>query len=234
MTTLPTATGKAGLSTIFAKAKAQVEASRGKLIFGFDATASRGPTWQAAQELQRAMFQATKALEVQLAVFRGSKASLDVSSWESKPEVLIDLMGQIEVQGGYTQIALLLDHILAETSRDPKRPVNAFVFIGDTFEENSQRAAIKAKAKALGDLGVRGFWFLEADADSWDRANNEATYRELATLSKGAFAPFNLDAVKFLEDLLASVAAYASGGIAALTKRGDTSDAAKLLLTQIK
>ena len=233
MTTLPTATGKAGLSTIFAKAKAQVEASRGKLIFGFDATASRGPTWQAAQELQRAMFKATRNLEVQLAVFRGSKAALDVSSWESKPEVLEALMGQIEVQGGYTQIGMLLDHILAENAKDAKRPVNAFVFIGDTFEEESHKAAIKAKAKTLGDLGVRGFWFLESDRESsYNHTNVEATYRELATLSRGAFAPFNLDAVKFLEDLLASVAAFAGGGLAALTSRD--SEAARLLLTQLK
>ena len=221
------------LSTLMAAAKRRVESTRGKLIFGFDATASREPTWQRAQELQREMFKATSALEVQLAVFFGS--DLQFSGWESDPSVLQFLMSQIQCQAGSTQIQRLLRHIMDENAKTPSRPVNAFVFIGDTFEESFAHNQIRALAKALGDLNIRGFFFLERGTSAWERefsTKTESIYRELATLSHGAYADFDQSSAKFLADLLASVAAFSAGGFAALANRD--SEAARLLLTQMK
>ena len=49
-------------------------ASKGRLIFAMDATASRQPTWDLATEIQGEMFSATSdagGLSIQLAFYRG-------------------------------------------------------------------------------------------------------------------------------------------------------------------
>lgn len=224
-------TGKAGnaLSILTAAASKKLDANKGKMIFGFDATASRGPTWSMAQELQRKMFAAVRRLDVQLAVFRGTE--LIVSTWEDDPAKLEALMGEIDVEGGNTQIERLLQHIVDENAKDAKRGVNAFVFIGDTFEERAGEHRVKALCRALGDLKIPGFFFLEGNPE-WNGAYVGAIFKEMAKLTGGAFAAFDANAAETLADLLSSVAAYASGGLAALESRD--SKAAKLLLTQMK
>lgn len=227
MTQLPTSTTQpaSSLSTLLQKAKLHAEKNKGRLIFGFDATASRGPSWQTATELQSAMFAGIKNLDVQLAVFRSIPPDPDsfmVSTWESDPSILQDMMRTIHVIGGNTQIDRLLQHILDEHA---KKTVHAFVFIGDTMEERPE--AIKAKCKALGDLKVPGFFFLEGSENY-----HSPFYKEMASLTGGAFAPFNADSASFLEDLLKSVAAFASGGFAALESRD--SQAARLLISQLR
>src|SRR5262245_63997924 len=97
------------LKSLFDAAKARVESNKGRLVFGFDATASRAPAWNAAMELQRSMFGATSQLEVQLAVFFGY--DLQVSHWETDPQVLTNLMNQLRCEAGNTQIERLLQHI---------------------------------------------------------------------------------------------------------------------------
>jgi hypothetical protein len=211
-------------------AQRKVESERGKLVFGFDATASRSAMWAQAMALQKEMFKAARALEVQLAVYLGN--DLRISQWESEPEKLEALMEQISCVGGQTQIERLLAHIVEENAKGGKRGVSAFVFVGDTFEEASRLANVKALAKALGDLRVRGFFFLDKTSEPWHLEENEQIYRELAKLTGGAYADFEPGAVAKLRDLLQSVAAYASGGMRALASRD--SEASRLLLTQMK
>jgi hypothetical protein len=220
----------ASLSTFLTRAKRHADANKGKLIFGFDATASRGPSWATAQELQANMFAAVKRLDVQLAVYRGTE--LLASPWESDPDALRTLMAGISVVGGNTQISRLLQHVIDENARTPTRPVNAFVFIGDTFEEQYTLAHIKAQCKALGDLKIPGFFFLEGTGDNFWTGSAKPLYEEFAKLTGGAFANFDANSAKFLADLLESVATFASGGLTALAAR--SSDAARLLLTQLK
>ena len=218
------------LATLMKAAQRKAESERGKLVFGFDATASRSAMWQQAMALQREMFKAARALEVQLAVYLGT--DLRTSHWESEPEKLEELMQQICCIGGNTQIERLLQHIMDEHARGGKRGVNAFVFVGDTFEEGTRLNSVKALAKALGDLRITGFFFLDKESEPWHLAENEQIYRELAKLTGGAYADFEPGAVAKLRDLLQSVAAFAAGGMAALAKRD--SEGARLLLTQMK
>jgi hypothetical protein len=57
-------------------------------------------------------------------------------------------------------------------------------------------------------------------------------FRDIASLSGGAYARFEPGAAKELAAMLKAVAAYASGGIAALEDRRD--EASRLLLTQMR
>lgn len=217
------------LSLLTAAAQRKAEANKGKLIFAFDATASRGATWTLAQELQKKMFAAVKRLEVQLVVFRGNEFL--VSPWENDASALEKLMSEISCISGQTQFSKTLEHIIEEHKTTP-RGVNAFVLISDTFEEYNHEYHVKALAKSLGDLKIPGFFFLEVATWEEGTPQHEQIYKELASLSGGAYARFDDKSAEILNDLLTSVAAYAAGGLAALESRD--SKAARLLLTQMK
>jgi hypothetical protein len=196
----------------------------GRLILALDATMSRQPTWDLACELQSEMFDAVgKAggLNVQLVYFRGfgeCRASRFVRDTES----LKSLMTRIDCRSGRTQIGKVLAHAIRENAR---KKVNALVYIGDAMEENPDELAHRA-----GNLGLRGvpvFLFQEG----YDPAT-EATYREIAKLSKGAWFRFDRSSAATLGRLLSSVAVYATGGLKALEARGSRED--RLMIEHIR
>ena len=56
----------------------KIQATRGRLIFALDATASREPTWDMAAQLQAQMFEEAArigGLDVQLVYYRGTTRS---------------------------------------------------------------------------------------------------------------------------------------------------------------
>jgi hypothetical protein len=120
-------------------------------------------------------------------------------------------MSQIKCQGGYTQIEKVLKHAQKETKL---LPVSALVFVGDAMEENPDTLA--HEAGELGRLGVPAFMFQEGDDDEV-----EQTFRNIAQLTKGAYCRFDAGAADELGRLLKAVAAYATGGRAALAARKD-------------
>ena len=182
---------------------------RGRLIFALDATMSRQPTWNTACKLQGEMFleaQAIGGLDVQLTYFRGS-GECRASRWVSEPAALAALMGQIDCREGTTQIGKVLGHACRETE---KIKVQALVYVGDAMEERA--AAVCAKAGELGLHGVPAFVFQEGnDPDV------EKTFRDIARLTRGAYCRFNAGAANELRELLRAVAAYAAGGLKALS-----------------
>src|SRR6516165_5093222 len=185
---------------------------RGRLIFALDATMSRQPTWDTACKLQAEMFsEAGKigGLDVQLVYFRGFN-ECRASKWVSAPEALRDLMTRIDCRGGHTQIGKVLDHARAEAA---KKKVSVLVFVGDALEENIDRLA--AVAGELGLLGVRIFIFQEGRDPKVERG-----FREIARLSNGAYARFDINAAGELAQLLRAAAVYAAGGLKALEKSG--------------
>jgi hypothetical protein len=200
---------------------------RGRLIFALDATRSRQPTWDTACRLQGEMFleaQAIGGLDVQLVYFRGS-GECRASRWVSEPATLAALMAQIDCREGATQICRVLSHACRETE---KAKVQALVYVGDALEEWT--AAVCTKAGELGLHGVPAFVFQEGyDPDV------EATFRDIARLTRGAYCRFNAGAAHELRELLRAVAAYAAGGLKAL---GDLSarrnTGATRLLEQMK
>ncbi len=182
---------------------------RGRLILALDATMSRHPTWNTARRLQIEMFREAAAvggLDVQLVYYRGL-AECRASRWVSEAVHLAGLMERIHCQGGHTQIGKILSHARGETERTK---VQALVFVGDAMEE-----AIDDLCSAAGELGLLGvpaFMFQEGEEPIAEQA-----FREIARLTKGAYCRFDPGAAQQLAELLREVAAYAAGGLKALT-----------------
>ncbi len=204
---------------------------RGRLIFALDATMSRQPTWDAAQQVQGQMFAAAAAsggLDIQLVYFRGFN-ECRASSFMRDGAGLGAAMAAISVRGGQTQIGRVLRHIRAERQESPLMgPLGAFVYIGDAMEEKADD--LGRIAGELGLLGVKGFFFHEGGD-----AAAAACFKDLARLTGGAFATFDSRAPGRLAALLRAAAAFAAGGHKALRDRAEAGDAeARLLLGQLK
>lgn len=199
-------------------------AGAGRLLFALDATMSRQPTWDLACQLQAEMFETvadTGGLNVQLIYFRGF-GECKASKWVSDARALAGLMTGIDCRGGHTQISKVFSHVRDETK---KERINAIVYVGDAMEEDIDRLA--QKAGEIGLLGCPMFFFQEGHDPT-----AESAFREFARLSKGAYAKFDASAPRELAALLRAVAAYASGGRAALKLQ--TSAPAQKLLEQLR
>jgi hypothetical protein len=201
---------------------ARAGAARGRLIFAFDATASRQETWDQAAHLTGEMFKtvaAVGALDVQLVYFQGHEKCV-ASSWVSDAKRLTDIMTKVQCESGYTQIRKVLRHVRKEHAREK---INAVVFVGDCCEETAHD--LYNEAGELGNVAI--FLFQEGH----DKHAAEI-FTEIARITGGAIAQFDANAAQRLADLLKAVAAFAVGGIRALADQ--KTEAAKLLLTQIK
>ncbi|HKH00858.1 MAG TPA: VWA domain-containing protein [Bradyrhizobium sp.] len=200
---------EAFLQRVRTLAPATASGMRGRLIFSLDATMSRQPTWDSACSLQADMFRETAAiggLDVQLVYFRGL-AECRASRWVSDAGKLAELMTRIDCRGGHTQIRKVLSHTENETQR---QRVQALVYVGDAMEEAIDDLC--AAAGRLGLLGVPAFLFQEGHDPIAEQA-----FREMARLSRGAYCRFDPGAAQQLRELLRAVAAYAAGGMKALT-----------------
>ena len=181
---------------------------RGRLIFALDATMSRQPTWDTACELQAGMFREAAAvggLDVQLVYYRGL-SECRASRWVSQAERLAALMERIDCRGGHTQIGKIIAHAKRETQA---AKVQALVFVGDAMEEKLDDLC--QAGGELGLLGVPAFMFQEGSDPVAEQA-----FREIATLTRGAYCRFDPGAAHQLAELLRAVAAYAAGGMRAL------------------
>jgi hypothetical protein len=105
--------------------------------------------------------------------------------------------------------------------------VGALVFVGDAFEEAAEAAYAAAGALAL--AGVKAFMFQEGENPIAARV-----FAEIARLTGGAYSAFDAGAAHRLEALLRAAAAYAAGGRVALEKQAGESEAARLLLRQMR
>ena len=198
----------------------------GRLVFALDATMSRQPTWDSACVLQAEMFQeaaASGGLAIQLVYFRGL-SECRASGFVSEADRLSALMRRIDCRGGHTQIGRVLSHAINEHARGR---VQAAVFVGDAMEEKVDDLC--GVAGQLGLLGVPLFMFQEGGDPVAEQA-----FREMARLSRGAYGRFDTGAARQLADLLRAVAAYASGGRAALVALSARhNDGARHLLAQL-
>jgi hypothetical protein len=196
--------------------------SRGRLSFIIDATASRQAGWDTAAQLQAEMFQTAAAiggLEIQLIYFRGY-SECSASRWVTDGQALAGMMAKILCQSGHTKFQKALAHVRREHA---KAKIDAVIAIGDACEEIP--ADLYGEARELG--GVPLFAFQEGSDD-----RVAGIFAELAHITGGAYCKFDANASQKLADLLKAVAAFATGGLAAL--EGQKTDAATLLLTQLK
>jgi hypothetical protein len=215
------------LEQVRALGPAAASGKRGRLIFALDATMSRQPTWDTACSLQAEMFRtaaATGGLDIQLVYFRGL-GECGASVWVANSDRLAQLMSRIDCRGGHTQIGKVLSHARQESA---KQRVQALVFVGDAMEEKIDDLC--GAAGELGLIGVPVFMFQEGGDPV-----AESAYREIARLSRGAYCRFDTGAAHELGELLRAVAAYAAGGIKALSDLSAKRDAGALkLLAQLK
>jgi hypothetical protein len=124
-------------------------------------------------------------------------------------------MEKIDCRTGHTQIGRVLAHAQKENAR---QKVQGLVFIGDCMEE--QPADLYAAAR---ELGLPVFLFQEGDDPEATR-----TFREIAQITKGAHCRFDPGSPRQLAELLRAVAAYAAGGLKALSASANAG-ATKLL-----
>lgn len=195
-------------------------ASRARLAFALDATASRQPTWDTACQLQSEMFaEAGKlgGLEIQLVYYRGPN-ECSHSAWTLDANELARAMSRITCEAGYTKILRVLEHVRSEHA---KEPVAAVIFVGDACEEPP--GLLYDAAAGLPPL----FLFQEG------RDVEVATaFKTLAKLTNGAHCQFDAGSARQLVELLRAVAAFATGGLTALADL--RSDSARKLLGQMK
>lgn len=209
------------VAEMLAKVKTERRASRARLVFAIDATASRQPTWDTACHVQAQMFEAAEGMggiEVQLVFYRG-KDQCRASRWITSTRDLVDLMTGIMCRAGHTQINKVLAHVVREHE---KAPVAALVFVGDTFEEKRVEGL-----DAVAGAGIRCFMFHEG---GFGPAKH--VFQQVARETGGAYCPFDQGSAAQLRDLLGAVAAYAVGGVKALADIRD-SKAARLISNQV-
>jgi len=197
-----------------------------RLLFAMDATASREPTWGHACQLQAQMFEATAnvgSLAVQLCHYGGFN-HFRAGAWCQSADSLLAEMTAVRCLGGHTQIKRVLDHAVSENRKNKLRAV---VFVGDAIEENPDDLC--HLAGQLGVLGLPLFMFQEGQ-DPGVRS----VFKQMAQLSGGAFAPFDLNSASQLKDLLSAVAIFATGGRRALENFESKSGTPALLTRQLR
>ncbi len=211
-----------------ASVNAPAAASRGRLVFVLDATASREATWDRAVHLQAEMFREVAAiggLDLKLVHFGGTvpiNAECLASKWLSDPMVLAAYMTKIRCKAGLTQIGRALDHVLQE----PLQPkIGAVVYVGDDCEETMRD--LTPAAMRLADRDTRLFMFQEGH-----NPEAELIFRNMTEITGGAYERFSDSSARMLGELLRAVAVFAAGGRLALERQG--SSAARLLLGQMR
>jgi hypothetical protein len=214
------------LNKLAATPNARPAGQRGRLLFGMDATASREPSWDTACQIQGDMFAETAALgglDVQLVFYRGH-GDFRATPWVSSSADLIPYMTRVRCLGGHTQLQRLLNYAAKEAG---KHKIDALVFVGDCLEEK-----VDDVCAAAGELAMRGvpcFMFHEGGDTYAAKA-----FRQIATITKGAFCRFDSASPAQLKALLSAVAVYAAGGRKALAdySRGRGGEV-KLLASQL-
>jgi hypothetical protein len=154
------------------------------------------------------MFEETAALgglAIQLCYYRGFN-EFNASDWLTHTADLHRRMTAVSCLGGHTQIRKVLRHAIEETRQ---KRVNALVFVGDCMEEELDQLC-----QLAGELGIHNvpvFLFHEGQDPA-----AETAFRQIASLTNGAYCPFDAGSAQQLRDLLSAVAVYAAGGRRAL------------------
>lgn len=214
-----------------ARQEAKAAAERPRLVFAFDATASREPAWGAARQLQDSLLAALPGeLEVALAVHAGSRVTL-FSDFTSNASELRDQAAGVRCAAGITRLLDILDRAVKL-----KPAPSVVVYVGDVFEESRRRAL-----RLADDLLLRGTRVIILhDTGHPGGASRRVSvlpgddvFNELAERTGGAVLPFDITALPSLRELLQAVAVLAVGDVELLQKKQATMPAAKLLLENL-
>jgi hypothetical protein len=197
--------------------------TRPRLVFGFDATASREPAWAAARIVTDALVRALPGeLDVALAVHGGSRLHT-FTEFTSNPNTLRDRAAGISCIAGYTRVLPILTRALGAPG------VRVVVYTGDVFEESLARG--RTLADAMGLKGIR--LIVLHDTADWNARRDAEIFLDLARRTGGCVLPFDANAPGRLRELLAAVAVYAVGGEKLLRERRGDLPGATLLLEHL-
>jgi hypothetical protein len=198
--------------------------TRPRLIFGFDATASREPAWAAARKVTDALVKALPGeLDVALAVHGGSMLHT-FTEFTSDPSRLRDRAAGISCIAGMTRMLPILSRALSNPG------VRVVVYTGDVFEESPVRGRKLADA-----MGVKGIKLIVLhDTADWNARRDAEVFLDLARRTGGCVVPFDANAPARLRELLAAVAVYAVGGTEMLEEKREELPGAVLLLEHLR
>ncbi len=144
------------------------------------------------------------------------------SQWLTQPAALLDHLNAVNCLAGTTQIHRVLEHTLQCGTEI--NPVRALVFVGDACEEQPEALYQLAGQCAIKRIPI--FVFHEGQDPS-----AQDVFQQLARLSRGAYAPFDVNCGDELRALLGAVSRFAVGGIRALQASNTEQD--QLLLAQL-
>jgi hypothetical protein len=197
--------------------------TRPRLIFGFDATASREPAWATARTVTDALVKALPGeLDVALAVHGGSMLHT-FTEFTANPATLRDRAAGISCIAGFTRLLPILSRALSNPG------VRVVVYIGDVFEESPVRG--RKLADTMGQQGIK--LIVLHDTADWNAKRDAEVFLDLARRTGGCVLPFDANAPARLRELLAAVAVYAVGGKEMLEDRRDELPGAVLLLEHL-
>ena len=207
-----------------APARAEAEPActgRPRLVFGFDATASREPAWATARQVTDALVRALPGeLDVALAVHGGSHLHT-FTEFTADPNRLRDRAAGMVCRAGMTRLLPILQRSLASPG------VRVVIYIGDVFEELPARGR-----KVADEMGRRGMRLIVLhDTADWMARRDAELFLDLARRTGGCVLPFDANAPERLREILGAAAAYAVGGAALLRQRRDAG--ALMLLKQL-
>jgi len=192
-----------------------------RLVFAFDATASREAAWATSTALTDALLAALPGqLQVALTVHGGGKVHT-FTRFESDANKLRDRAASVRCRAGYTRMLDILARVL-ETE-----DVGTVVYVGDVFEESERKARKIAAALAARNIRL----IILQDAPGYGETD---IFAEMAAITGGAVLPFDASALPRLRDLLSAVAVLAVGGTELLAAKQETMPAARLLLQHLK
>ena len=196
---------------------------RPRLIFGFDATASREPAWATARTVTDSLFSALPGeLDVALAVHGGGGLHT-FTQFTANPATLRDHAAGITCRAGPTRLLQILARAVATQG------VRVVIYIGDVFEESPKRGRLLADS-----LGAKGTKLIVLhDTTDWTARRDAEIFLDLARRTGGCVLPFDADSPSRLRSLLAAVAAYAVGGEQLLEARRRDLPGATILLEHL-
>lgn len=196
---------------------------RPRLIFGFDATASREPAWATARQVTDALVRALPGeLDVALAVHGGSRLHT-FTDFTAEPDALRDRAASITCIAGHTQLLPILARAL------PSPGVRVVTYIGDVFEESLARGR-----KLADEMGRRGIRLIVLhDTADWNARRDAELFLDLARRTGGCVLPFDASAPDRLREFLAAIAVLAVGGTALLREKRRELPGAVLLLQHL-
>ena len=197
---------------------------RPRLIFGFDATASREPAWATARAVTDALVKALPGeLDVALAVHGGSMLHT-FTEFTADPTRLRDRAAGVSCLAGMTRLLPILSRALSNPG------VRVVTYIGDVFEESPVRG--RKLADAMGEKGIK--LIVLHDTADWNSKRDAEVFLDLARRTGGCVLPFDANAPARLRELLAAVAVYAVGGSDLLEQKREELPGAVMLLEHLR